>query len=205
MTHSVFLCIACNQEVQDGIFTGDFIPTLIKVILPIIILVPLLIIYFKTLKSGDRSTTQRIPVIMATLTLGIGMGGFVDAITLHQILQWHQMLSNQISFTNFEGKSINMFWDGMFEAVTWIITMVGITLLWHSRSQPNLQFTNNLFIGGLLAGWGIFNSMDSIFNHYLFSLHNVKEIDPNPELWNLGFLIFSFILIIVGWLIIRKK
>ncbi|WP_143959260.1 DUF2243 domain-containing protein [Litoribacter populi] len=119
--------------------------------------------------------------------------------------KWHQMLSNQISFTNFEGNSINMFWDGIFEAVTWIITMVGIILLWHSRINPNLQFSNNLLIGGLLAGWGTFNAMDSIFNHYLFAFHNVKEIDRNPELWNLGFLIFSFILIITGWIIIRKK
>ncbi|WP_143959263.1 DUF2243 domain-containing protein [Litoribacter populi] len=88
MANSVFLCIACNQEVQVGIFTEDFIPTLIKVILPLIILVPLLLIYFNTIKLGDKNTIQRTPVVISTLTLGIGMGGFVDAITLHQILQW---------------------------------------------------------------------------------------------------------------------
>jgi uncharacterized membrane protein len=30
----------------------------------------------------------------AGLLLGIGLGGFVDGIVLHQILQWHNMVSN---------------------------------------------------------------------------------------------------------------
>lgn len=32
----------------------------------------------------------------AAIVLGIGLGGFVDGIVLHQILQWHEMLSNKI-------------------------------------------------------------------------------------------------------------
>jgi len=34
--------------------------------------------------SGSRS---------AGILLGIGLGGFVDGIVLHQILQWHHMLT----------------------------------------------------------------------------------------------------------------
>ena len=29
------------------------------------------------------------------ILLGIGLGGFVDGIVLHQILQWHHMLSSE--------------------------------------------------------------------------------------------------------------
>lgn len=28
--------------------------------------------------------------------LGVGLGGFVDGILLHQILQWHHMVSNVV-------------------------------------------------------------------------------------------------------------
>jgi uncharacterized membrane protein len=32
----------------------------------------------------------------AGILLGIGLGGFVDGIVLHQIFQWHNMVSNWI-------------------------------------------------------------------------------------------------------------
>ena len=35
-----------------------------------------------------------MPLIIAGIFLGLGLGGFVDGILLHQILQWHHMLSN---------------------------------------------------------------------------------------------------------------
>lgn len=33
------------------------------------------------------------PPLLPSLLLGIGFGGFIDGIVLHQILQWHHMLS----------------------------------------------------------------------------------------------------------------
>ena len=41
----------------------------------------------------NRETHQG-PLIAAGLLLGTGLGGFVDGILLHQILQWHNMLSS---------------------------------------------------------------------------------------------------------------
>lgn len=57
---------------------------------------------------------------VAALLLGIGMGGFVDGIVLHQILQWHNMLSNRIPPTTMDGMRINMMWDGVFHAAVWV-------------------------------------------------------------------------------------
>ena len=34
------------------------------------------------------------PLVSAGILLGTGLGGFVDGIVLHQILQWHNMLSS---------------------------------------------------------------------------------------------------------------
>ncbi len=45
----------------------------------------------RTAGRGDRS-----PLIAAGLFLGLGLGGFVDGIALHQIVQWHHMLSSRV-------------------------------------------------------------------------------------------------------------
>ncbi len=51
--------------------------------------------------------------------MGIGLGGFVDGILLHQILQWHGMVSHYYPKTSLSpdvvvrNLQINMFWDGL--------------------------------------------------------------------------------------------
>lgn len=69
------------------------------------------------------------PVIAACTLLGFGMGGFLDGILLHQILQWHQMISNILPPVDVVSKSVNMFWDGIFHAFTWIMTGIGAVML----------------------------------------------------------------------------
>jgi uncharacterized membrane protein len=34
------------------------------------------------------------PLLRTGLVLGVGLAGFLDGIILHQILQWHHMLSS---------------------------------------------------------------------------------------------------------------
>src|SRR3954447_23051246 len=43
-------------------------------------------------------TLQATPPRAPGLLLGIGLGGFVDGILLHQILQWHHMLTSTGSY-----------------------------------------------------------------------------------------------------------
>ncbi len=44
-------------------------------------------------KTG-KTPSPKLPGLL----LGIGLGGFVDGIVLHQILQWHHMLTDEGSF-----------------------------------------------------------------------------------------------------------
>jgi len=44
--------------------------------------------------SSDAPAQRAGPVIAAATFLGLGLGGFIDGILLHQLLQWHQMISN---------------------------------------------------------------------------------------------------------------
>jgi hypothetical protein len=78
----------------------------------------------------ERSPVTTGPLIAAATLIGIGMGGFVDGIVLHQILQWHHMLSVPMPPIDLLSVKVNMVWDGLFHAFTWIVTFIGLLLLW---------------------------------------------------------------------------
>ena len=43
---------------------------------------------------------HRGALIPAATLIGVGLGGFIDGILLHQILQWHNMLSSRLPPTD---------------------------------------------------------------------------------------------------------
>ncbi|RYF47809.1 MAG: DUF2243 domain-containing protein, partial [Cytophagaceae bacterium] len=101
------------------------------------------------------------------MVIGIGLGGFIDGIVLHQILQWHEMLSAKIPNTEYVGKSINMFWDGIFHFFCLLVTLVGIVLLWKLLKRNDINRSGKLLSGGLLLGWGLFNIVEGVIDHHL--------------------------------------
>ena len=57
---------------------------------------------------------------LAGIVLGLGLGGFVDGITLHQIMQWHNMGSAVLPPTPPTAKKTQSYagtWNGMSQ--TW--------------------------------------------------------------------------------------
>lgn len=158
-------------------------------------------------KPSSRMPTQQRsgPVIAAAGFLGMGLGGFLDGIILHQILQWHQMISAWLPPDTLEAAKTNMFWDGIFHAGTWTLTAIGVALLWRLAGRQDVLYSNALLAGGLILGWGVFNVMDSVFNHYLFNLHNVREDVPNPQWWNHGFLALGLLQTAAGWIVVKLR
>src|SRR5918998_71859 len=77
--------------------------------------------------------TRRMPRAPGLL-LGIGLGGFVDGIVLHQILQWHHMLTSTSGNppTTVAGLEANTLADGLFHAATWVFVAAGSTALWRA-------------------------------------------------------------------------
>jgi len=144
------------------------------------------------------------PLISAGTLLGLGMGGFLDGILLHQVLQWHQMISARLPPDTLENSKVNMFWDGIFHIGTWTLTALGLGLLWRVGNRPEVPRSGAIFAGSLIFGWGLFNLLDSIFDHYLFRLHNIRENVSNPMLWNHAFTALSIALLAAGWLMIRS-
>ena len=138
----------------------------------------------------------------AGILLGLGLGGFFDGIVLHQLLQWHHMVSSVDRFSpeTVPGLRINTLADGLFHAVTYIITVVGVALLWRAR-RAGEGVTARQLIGLALLGWGLFNVVEGIIDHLLLGIHHVNETAP-PGQWiwgDLGFLLWGALMIAGGW------
>jgi uncharacterized membrane protein len=135
--------------------------------------------------------------------MGAGMGGFVDGILLHQILQWHNMLSGKMPPNNLVDAKVNMYWDGIFHAAVWIMTALGLRLLWGAGAQTDVPWSGRTFFGGLLIGWGLFNVVEGTIDHEILGLHHVYEYTGNHLPADLAFLGFGVLLLLSGWGFIR--
>ena len=145
---------------------------------------------------------NRRPLIAAATLLGIGLGGFVDGIVFHQILQTHQMLTGKLPPTTVRNIEINMFWDGLFHAFTWASTMTGMALLWQAGKRPDVPWSTRTFVGGQAFGWGLFNLVEGIIDHHILHIHHVTETE-NHLVWDLAFLASGVVLVAVGLALIR--
>ena len=74
----------------------------------------------------DRPDTR--PATRPLLLTGFGLGAFLDGIVLHQVLQWHHLVSDFRAPDDLAGLRANTFWDGVFHFASWLIVLGG--LLW---------------------------------------------------------------------------
>src|SRR3712207_5211513 len=112
-----FACITCDRKIREGIFDSAFDQHVLQMILLFAVLggIVALLARLSTKRYLLRQQTNRqtpVPLLSSALVLGIGLGGFVDGIVLHQLLQWHEMISAKLPPTTYVAKSVNMFWDG---------------------------------------------------------------------------------------------
>ena len=143
------------------------------------------------------------PLIAAGALLGIGMGGFVDGILFHQILQTHNMLSAVVPKTSIVNMEVNMVWDGLFHAFTWLMTLLGIGMLWRAGKHAEVPWSTRTFIGSLLLGWGIFNLVEGIIDHHILHIHHVIE-RLGVSVYDYAFLGSGVLFIAIGWGLIRN-
>jgi len=206
-------CVTCNPQLQESIFDSTFYPNLLTMLAAFIVLAVIIVLltwmatkrdHMVTVKTPNAPRLTAIPLTAAATVAGIGIGGFIDGIVLHQILQWHEMLSHKIPPDTLLRKSVNMFWDGIFHLFTLVTSIVGIYLLWKLLHRKNINRSGYLLAGGISMGWGLFNLVEGIIDHHLLKLHNVRELNADHDLWNYGFLAFSLLLLLAGWLWMKK-
>jgi uncharacterized membrane protein len=146
---------------------------------------------------------DRRPLISAGIILGAGLGGLLDGITLHQILQTHNMLSAVRPRTTLVNAEVNMFWDGLFHAFTWIVIAIGLARLWRAGARPDVPWSGRTFSGALLAGWGIFNLVEGLIDHHILGIHHVVE-RLGVSVFDYAFLASGVVFILGGSAIIKS-
>src|SRR5688500_8962676 len=114
--------------------------------------------------------TNRRPLISAGTLLGIGLGGFVDGIVLHQMLQVHNMLSAKRPKDSIVNMEINMVWDGLFHAFTWMMTALGLWMLWRAVTRRDVPLSGKPLFGAMVFGWGLFNFVEGLIDHHVLHI-----------------------------------
>ena len=139
------------------------------------------------------------------LILGLGLGGFIDGIVLHQILQWHHILSStgDHPMTTVAGLEENTLADGFFHLATWLLVVAGSALLFRAWRDGRLAPPWRAHLGLLLAGWGIFNLVEGVVDHHVLGLHHVRDDLGGPIGWDLAFLGLGAVLAVAGWALVR--
>jgi uncharacterized membrane protein len=149
-------------------------------------------------------------MLAAGLLLGIGLGGFVDGIVLHQILQWHHMLTSEGSHPagTVAGLEANTLADGLFHAFAWLAVCAGLWLLWRAgRLGGAVAPPGRRLIGLMLAGWGLFNLVEGLVDHQLLGIHHVK-LDGNGDpvvALDVAFLALGALLLAAGSVLARSS
>jgi uncharacterized membrane protein len=157
-------------------------------------------------------TRARDPLALPGIVLGVGLGGFADGILLHQVLQWHHMLTGtdddrigvaSYPDTTVHGLEVNTLWDGLFHTVTWLAVLLGLWLLYSrvTTSRGAVWASRSLW-GWVLVGWGVFNLVEGVVDHHVLRIHHVRS-GPNELWWDLGFLVSGAVLVAIGYLLQR--
>lgn len=134
------------------------------------------------------------------LVLGVGLGGFVDGIVLHQILRWHHLLTARRG----TDLTANLIADGLFHAATWLAVFGGLMWLWQRTRHGSRSWRWIALIGPLLAGWGLFNVIEGLVNHHVLALHHVRS-GSNQAWYDTGFLALGVLLTVLGMVIHRRS
>lgn len=166
-----------------------------------------------TTGESRAGTTRPTSIQLPGLLLGVGLGGFVDGILLHQLLQWHHMLSSTdtdnigVKFYDpdtVSGLEMNTVWDGIFHTICWLSVLLGLAVL-YSRVTHNRRrvWASRVLWGWVLTGWGLFNLVEGILDHQILAIHHVYAGDGQIW-WDIGFLVLGALLVAGGFMLQRS-
>jgi uncharacterized membrane protein len=133
--------------------------------------------------------------------LGFSFAGFFDGILLHQILQWHHLLS-ALEGARFADLRVQVLADGVFHALMYVVACVGLWLLWKARAEVPRRGADRMMLANALLGFGTWHIIDAVLIHWLLGLHRIRMDADNLLLWDVAWLIpFGVLPFLLGlWL-----
>jgi uncharacterized membrane protein len=149
-------------------------------------------------------SANRRRLTAAAIVLGAGLGGFLDGIVFHQLLQWHGTVSSVWPPEDVVATKINMYWDGVFHLGVWALSVIGVAYLYRAARHADTRWCPWLLVGGALVGWGAFNLVEGVLNHHVFRIHRVHEYAASPLAFDVAFLVFGAALVGTGLALLRR-
>jgi uncharacterized membrane protein len=135
------------------------------------------------------------------VVLGFALGGFFDGILLHQILQWHHLLSLVPGMADLRTQVL---WDGYFHALMYVIAVAALFGLWRARSGGR-EARDRSLVAAAFIGFGIWHVVDSVLSHWILGIHRVRLDSPNPLMWDLIWIAaFGIVPLIIGRLLLGR-
>jgi uncharacterized membrane protein len=124
---------------------------------------------------------------------------------MHQVLQWHHVLSDEGDFptTTVEGLEGNTLADGIFHLGTWAAVAAAMVVTMDAWQRGRLAPPWSTHLGMVLVGFGSFNLVEGLIDHQLLGLHHVRDDLGGPLSWDLGYLLSGVLLLAVGAALVR--
>jgi uncharacterized membrane protein len=133
--------------------------------------------------------------------VGFGLGGFFDGILLHQVLQWHHLLSLVPGVDDLRAQVL---WDGLFHVLMYVLAGAGLWGLLRAHRAGRLPGAQAL-AGAALLGFAAWQGVDLVVFHWLLEIHHIRVDVPNPVAWDLGWgAVFGVLPALAGWALLRR-
>jgi uncharacterized membrane protein len=142
--------------------------------------------------------------LWAGYLIGFALGGFFDGILLHQILQWHHLLSG-VQAEALRDLRLQILADGLFHGLMYILAAAGLWMLYRSRKEFTGVPADRNLVADILIGFGVWHVLDAIVSHWLAGIHRIRMDVPEPLVWDLGWLVlFGLPPLVIGLLMKRR-
>ncbi len=120
---------------------------------------------------------------LASGALGFALGGFFDGILLHQILQWHHLLSGLPQAA--ADLRFLILTDGLFHLAMYLVAALGLLWLWRGRAAVLAPAAGRLGLAWGLIGFGSWHIIDALLSHWLLGIHRIRMDSDMPLVWDI--------------------
>jgi uncharacterized membrane protein len=126
--------------------------------------------------------------VSGAMLLGVACSGFFDGILLHQVLQWHHLLSG-VEDPAVQRMDRLILADGLFHVLMYLVAVLGLWMLWRGRASLSTFVPGRRLPAWTLFGFGLWNLIDVVGFHWLAGIHRLRMDSPQPWLWDLLWLV----------------